>query len=149
MKILLCFLFLSQLSFGQVQTGVIQGTMLDAEDGDVPLPFVRVLVYSSGSNFKEPKGGVESDFDGNFRLNYVAAGKYDLVFAAESMGMDTIRMTDVVVEMDQITFLGEIEMKHKKRTGWDYIIQQPLIEMHDLDPFGCSTIIRKEDIKMH
>lgn len=124
-------------------TGEVIGIVVD-EDG-LSVPFVRVLVFSSGDINSEIKAGAVTDFDGYFRISNLWPGTYDIEFNDEYSGRDTIRLTNVEIRPDRITFL-------------DQVMSDPLeiiccfgpwpIPSIQLDPFGGPTIIKSEDIRM-
>lgn len=72
MKRLLILLCLFSSIGGQAQ-GCLKGTVTDAKTGE-PLPFVNVTVFQDG---KQVHCGV-TDWDGNFIIKPLAAGKYDV-----------------------------------------------------------------------
>lgn len=143
MKILLFFLLISPLSFAQTEAGSLQGTVVD-HDGQF-LPLVRVSVYTSGTDFREIRAGVETDFDGNFRIVGLAPGRYDIELKDVAFSMDTFRLTGIDIHPEQITSLGTVELEMKDQEfSWCCCITLPVVQ---LDPFGRSITINKEDIR--
>ena len=65
-----------------------------------PLPFCKVLLIQNGST----KAGANTDFDGKFQINAVAAGTYD-VEIRNSDGYQPTQMKGVIVSSEKITFL--------------------------------------------
>ena len=59
--------------FSQAGLGTIKGTVTDSETKQ-PIPFTKVILKKDG----QVKGGANTDFDGNFQINSVDAGSYDL-----------------------------------------------------------------------
>lgn len=75
------------------QTGTIRGKVTDAETGE---SLIGASVYISGTSI-----GASADLDGNFSIEKVNPGSYDLVCKFISYASDTI--PNVVVEDGQVT----------------------------------------------
>lgn len=107
MKTLLVLLFL--LSFTCFsQLGTLHGTITDAKTGEF-LPFIRVILYA-GSDIK---GGVQSDFDGEYKINAIDPGVYSVVYADRNYSGYRTDTLQVTIEADRITFL-DIQLEEKK-----------------------------------
>ena len=141
-------MFLSHGCFGQLAWGTLQGTVMSGEDGEL-IPFARVIVFESGTDFTVMSAGVQSDLDGNFRLNSLLPGRYDLRITDSFYNMDTLEMVDIDVKPEQITFLGDIEMNmnHYRLSNCPPIVPSPSLRTLNQDPFGRSITIEKEDIR--
>ncbi|MCK5125804.1 MAG: von Willebrand factor type A domain-containing protein [candidate division Zixibacteria bacterium] len=74
-------------------TGIIKGTVTDSKTGE---SLFGVSVVIEGTNL-----GGKTDFDGNYLINNLPPGTYNLLFS--SLGYEKVRMTDVVVTPDSIT----------------------------------------------
>ena len=72
------------------QSGALVGRVVDA-DGDLPLPTASVAVYDDTTLVT----GVTTDIDGNFRVENVPAGTYDV--EASFVGYDPLRQSGVAV----------------------------------------------------
>ncbi|MDX1652667.1 MAG: carboxypeptidase regulatory-like domain-containing protein [Brumimicrobium sp.] len=101
----LYFLFLSIMftagyTFGQAGSGAIKGSVIDKQTED-PIPFVKVVLSQGGII----KGGTETDFDGKFEFPSISAGSYDIEFRSQEYR--PLKLEDVVVSAEQITFLDE------------------------------------------
>ena len=83
------FLFISSFSYSQNITQTIKGKIID-ESSQEPLPFATVVII--GSN---PILGSTSDVDGNFILENVPLGRYDLKISY--IGYEPIIKPEVVV----------------------------------------------------
>lgn len=145
MKTIFLFLLLTLGHFvhGQSGMGTIQGTLIDENSEFVP--FGRVMVYSGEPSSETFVAGGQSDFDGNFRINSVIAGDYNLVIIDYVSGMDTLYIDGVKVTADAITFLGEMRMTtNREIIGCDFGLKRELIKLPD--PFN-GTIIEPEDIR--
>ena len=126
--------------------GELSGTAVD-KDGEL-LMFVKVLVFDSGDSSEGIIGGTYSDIDGQFIITSLAPGSYDIEFSNDAVGMDTLRLTNVEIHSEQITFLGNIELTQLEMNiiGCDFGME--LMPSIKLNPFGGPTIINSEDIRI-
>lgn len=114
---LLASFFLIQLSFAQ--TGSISGNVTDAQSGE-PLPFCNVFINNSTIS-------TTTDFDGNYILNDVPAGEFDLGFSF--MGYEAVQKTASVKSGAKLTInialvsfdqeLSDVEIKSKRDRSWE------------------------------
>ena len=81
--------------------GEIHGKIVDAKGKPVPGAIV------SATNGVDLIGDA-TDSLGKFRIKPLKPGQYEIT--ATSMGMETVRMTEVLVNPDKITFTTSIEM---------------------------------------
>jgi len=95
------------MSYGFSQTGLgtIRGTVTDG-NSKKPIEFAKVKIKLNGS----VKGGANTDEKGEFQINSVSPGSYD-VEVTTSEGHQPILVEGVVVSSDQITFLDKLELK--------------------------------------
>lgn len=84
-------------SNGSFGSGSIKGKLTDKNNGE-PVPFANVVVKRNGVVIS----GAQTDFDGNFFIKPLDAGKYDL--EASFAGFGTIMKQGVPVNADEITF---------------------------------------------
>ena len=78
MLLRLNLLFVSMLltltyGFSQGGLGTVKGTVSDS-DTKQPVAFAKVLLKKNG----QVKGGANTDFDGNFQINSIDPGEYDI-----------------------------------------------------------------------
>ncbi len=146
MKVFLFFLLFWQVNFAQSQIGTLQGVVVD--ENHEPLPFVKVIVYSSDEK-QSFISGVESDFDGRFNIRNLAPGVYDVQLSDYAFGLDTIRIENVKIQLDQITMLDTVEMTQIEFTDCICLPYYPSEVKRSMDPFGRSIKIESEDIKRH
>jgi len=95
--------------FSQAGLGTIKGTVNDA-DTKQPIPFTKVILMKEG----QVKGGANTDFDGNFQINSIPAGSYDLEVRNEVEGYQPQSLQGVIVSSDKITFLYDLEIGKAK-----------------------------------
>lgn len=144
MKGLLFFLFLSTISFGQNGLGELKGTVID--ENDLLVPLVRVLVFTKENTNSEIKGSAITDLDGNFRISNLSPGIYDIEFSDIVSEIDTLRLANIEIQADRITFLDNVTIKRKEFIGC-YLEKWPSRTFY-LDPFGGPTVITSENIRM-
>lgn len=80
------------------QSGAIKGKVLDSESGEA-IPFANIVVEQNGNQI----GGGVSDFDGNYTIKPVPAGRFTV--KASYVGYTALQVNDVIVYNDQIRFL--------------------------------------------
>lgn len=97
-KILFVVLALISASALFAQSGSIKGVVTDAETKE-PVPFANVVVERDGNQVT----GTMTDFDGNYTLKPVPAGKFSVLVS--SVGYQKKQLNNVVVNVDKITFL--------------------------------------------
>lgn len=93
---LLCIV-LTSWSLALAQQGRLKGVIKDKDTGE-PIPFANVVLENGGTQV----GGASSDFDGNYDINPIPPGTYDL--KATFVGYNTFVMKGVVIPGNKITF---------------------------------------------
>ncbi len=101
----------------QVGSGTLQGTIKDKTSNE-PLPFVSIVVENRGTRV----AAGQSDFDGNYKINPIEPGTYDVT--ASFVGYQPLKITGVIVNSNKITFqdfalnsgvqLGDVEVVRYK-----------------------------------
>lgn len=91
-------LFTSNLTIAQ--SGIIRGCIIDDENAEP--------MFAANAGIEGTTIGASADFDGNFELS-VEAGNYTII--ASFIGYNTARVTDVNVEANKVTSLGNIRLK--------------------------------------
>jgi hypothetical protein len=104
----LIFLIPMTCVFSQSGLGTIKGTVKD-EVSKQPLPYSKVLLIQNGAT----KGAANTDFDGNFQINGVSPGSYD-VEVRNADGYQTSVISGVSVSPDKITFLDKLTLDKPK-----------------------------------
>jgi outer membrane receptor for ferrienterochelin and colicin len=79
------------------QSGTLNGRVTDANTGE-PIPFANIVIELNGSTVT----GGTTDFDGNFSIKPIPAGKYDVV--ASYVGYAAVKVTNVQIPAGKITF---------------------------------------------
>ncbi|MCF8373369.1 MAG: TonB-dependent receptor [Bacteroidales bacterium] len=91
------FAFLATQSL-MAQSGELKGKVLDKETREA-IPFANVVVELNGNLV----GGSSTDFDGNYTVKPIPAGKYTV--KATYVGYKTMQQEGVVIRNEKITFL--------------------------------------------
>jgi Ca-activated chloride channel family protein len=91
-------LLLSNFLIGQ--SGAIKGTVKDTEGNGVP--FANIVLLQNGHQV----AGTYTDFDGNYNLKPVPAGKFDVV--CSSVGYQKKQINGVIINTDKTRFLDII-----------------------------------------
>jgi hypothetical protein len=122
-------------------SGTLMGKLIDKETGE-PIPFGNIVVENAGRQ----AGGTTSNFDGEYTIRPIPAGRYDV--KATYVGYKPILVQGVVISADRITFLNvEMESTAVTLTTFEVIdYKVPLIEKDG----GASggTLTREEIEKM-
>jgi hypothetical protein len=87
-RILLLLFLCSSLSFGQIYTSTIRGSVKDADTG---LPLAGAAVQVAGS-----QQGVSSNADGTFRFNQIPVGRY--VLKISYLGYEPATIPEILLE---------------------------------------------------
>jgi len=87
----------SVLVFSQSGSGSLKGKIIDRQTRE-PIPFANIVVESGGVQI----GGSTSDFDGNYQIKPVPAGRVDL--KATYVGYRDYTMKGIIIFVDKITF---------------------------------------------
>ncbi len=119
-----CLLFWSTHAFSQGSFGSVQGKILDAETGE-PLIGANVVVIGEGGS---QKGGASTDKEGNYTIEGVPAGTYDI--KATYIGYQEKKITGIRVSSGQIEFI-DIQMRESTKTLEEVEVvehKKPLIE---------------------
>ena len=88
---------LASWSLALAQQGRLKGVIKDKDTGE-PIPFANVVLENGGTQV----GGASTDFDGNYDINPIPPGTYDL--RATFVGYNTFLMKGVVISGNKITF---------------------------------------------
>ena len=77
------------------QSGVIKGTVTDATNNET-IPFANVFV-------EQTKSGVATDFDGNYKIENLKPGVYNITYSF--VGYNTQSVAEVIVNPNKPTVL--------------------------------------------
>lgn len=141
--LLVSFLVTVTSAYAQVGLGSLKGSVIDADTKE-PIPFCKVLLTLNGS----VKAGANTDFDGKFQINSVAAGSYDVLIKNETEGFKSISQTGVVISSEKITFLDNIALS-KAKDVVDLAEVQVIayrVPLIDKDGGASGATVTREDI---
>lgn len=144
LNFLLVSVFLT-VTYGYAQTGLgtIRGTVKDG-DTKQPIPFCKVVLIQNGNI----KAGANTDFDGKFQINAVAAGEYDVEVRNETEGYQPAALTGVVVSSDKITFLDDLVISKPKNIQdiEEVVVVAYKVPLIDKDGGASGATVTREDI---
>ncbi|GAB4302876.1 MAG: hypothetical protein Kow0068_25410 [Marinilabiliales bacterium] len=117
-KILLLIIAIAATGVLYSQSGTLKGRVIDAETNE-GIPFANISILENGAIVT---GGM-TDFDGNFTIKPIPAGKYNV--QASYLGYKTLQLNNVQINSGKITFqnfkltpsaqvLEEVEVKDYK-----------------------------------
>ena len=123
------------------QVGRLQGNVVDKDTGE-PIPFANIVLENGGTQV----GGASSDFDGNYDINPIPPGTYDL--KATFVGYNTFIMKGVVIPANKITFQDvSMSMQSEMLDAVEIVdYKVPLISKDNTS--GGATITAEEIAKM-
>lgn len=141
--LLVSFLLTMSYSFGQTGLGSIKGTVTD-EDTKEPIPFAKVILKQNGI----VKGGANTDFDGRFQINSVAAGSYDVEVRNETEGYQPLSLEGVIVASEKITFLDDLKIGKAKDVQEieEVKVVAYKVPLIDKDGGASGATVTREDI---
>ncbi len=110
---------------GNPKVGTLVGTVTDKKTNE-PMPFVNVIVLREG----QQKGGAQTDIDGNYQIQPLDAGYYEIV--ASFVGYQKAKKEEVYVSPTGYSMNGDIALEPSSQmlsevTIVDYAV--PLIEV--------------------
>ncbi len=141
--LLVSFLVTVTSAYAQVGLGSLKGSVIDADTKE-PIPFCKVLLTLNGS----VKAGANTDFDGKFQINSVAAGSYNVLIKNETEGYKSISQTGVIISSEKITFLDNIALS-KAKDVVDLAEVQVIayrVPLIDKDGGASGATVTREDI---
>ena len=148
MLLRLNLLFVSMLltltyGFSQGGLGTVKGTVSDS-DTKQPVAFAKVLLKKNG----QVKGGANTDFDGNFQINSIDPGEYDIEVRNETEGYQPQRLEGVVVSANKITFLYDLAIGKAKDVQQveEVKVIAYRVPLIDRDGGASGATITREDI---
>lgn len=136
----LCIM-LTSWSLAYAQVGRLQGVVVDKDTGE-PIPFANIILENGGTQV----GGASSDFDGNYDINPIPPGTYDL--KATFVGYNTFVMKGIVIPANKITFQDvRMSMQTEMLDAVEIVdYKVPLISKDNTS--GGATITAEEIAKM-
>ncbi len=137
-KILLILFVLFATGEIYAQSGAIKGKVTDASTGEA-VPFANIVVEQNGNMV----GGGVSDFDGNYTIKPVPAGKFTV--KASYVGYNTLQINDVVVYNDKIRFL-DLKMNVSTQAIEEVDVIAYTVPLIDKDNTSTGGTVTSEEI---
>lgn len=116
------------------QTGKITGKIIDAKTGET-LPGATAVIEGTTK-------GASADFDGNFSLNNVPAGKVNLIFSYISY--DSKKFTDVEVKENDVTNIN-VQLEPSSSTTFSEVVV--VVEMIK-ENNAALTLMQKNNVSV-
>lgn len=130
----LFFVFAAQLL---AQTGMIKGKVVDAKTKE-SLPSVNILV--KGTYY-----GASSDFDGNFLIQRINPGVYNIDVTL--LGYKTVQYSGIKIEADK-TFELNVKMEESVLSLGQEVVIIGEKRLFDVEETSSKNTIRSEDLKV-
>lgn len=137
-KILLAVLITCLAGWTFAQQGALKGKIVDAGTKE-PIPFANVVVELGGAMV----GGGISDFDGNYTIKPIPAGKFTV--KASYVGYKTLQLDGVVVNADKIRFL-DLDLETSSLAIEEVVVIEYVVPLIDKDNTQTGGTVTSEDI---
>lgn len=130
-------------TYAQTGLGAIKGTVTDGDTKE-PLTFCKVILFQNGNI----KGGATTDFDGNFQINSVAAGTYDVEVRNEAEGYQPTAIAGVIISSEKITFLEDLTLFKAKEVKQiqEVKVVRYKVPLINKDGGASGATVTREDI---
>ena len=129
---------LTSWSLALAQQGRLKGVITDKDTGE-PVAFANVVLENGGTQV----GGASTDFDGNYDINPIPPGTYDL--RATFVGYNTVVMKGVVIPGNKITF-QDIQMSMQSEVLDAVEIVDYKVPLISKDQTSAGATITAEEI---
>jgi outer membrane receptor protein involved in Fe transport len=137
-KILYVVLALFSVGSLYAQSGAIKGTVKDTDGNGVP--FANIVVERNGNQV----AGTTTDFDGNYNLKPVPAGKFTVLVS--SVGFQKKQINGVLVNADKTRFL-DIEMSTTSVKLDEIEVVEYKVPLISKDQTSTGGTVTAEDIQ--
>jgi outer membrane receptor protein involved in Fe transport len=120
------------------QQGALKGKVLDKKTKE-PIPFANIVLENKGTMV----GGATSDIDGNYQIQPIPPGKYDL--KATFVGYKTVIIQGINIAADQIRFY-DIEMTATTETLQEVEIVDYKVPLISKDQTASGASVTSEEV---
>lgn len=129
--------------FSQANLGTIKGTVTDSDTKE-PIPFCQVVLKSGES----VKGGANTDFDGNFQINSIEPGTYDVEVRNPTEGYQPLLLEGVIISSGKINFLYDLKIGKAKDVQdiEEVKVVAYKVPLIDRDGGASGATVTREDI---
>ena len=141
--LVLSVLFSSAYMFAQSGLGTLKGMVKDQKSGEV-IPNAKVYLMSGTSM----KGNAITDEKGEFQINAILPGSYDVKVTNKIEGYQDALEQGVVISSDKITFLEKITLgKPENKLQKDEVkVTRYKVPLIDKDGGASGAVLGREDI---
>ncbi len=139
-KIILTFVAVFSLAFAysQAGTGQLKGTITDKATGET-LPFVNLVLIQNGTQ----KAGAASDLDGNFLINSIQPGSYEL--KVSFVGYKKFQVNGILIKSNKITF-QDVLLENGDVTLEEFTVIDYEVPLIDKDGGSSGGTMTKDEI---
>lgn len=130
---------LTSWTLALAQQGRLQGKVYEKGNKE-PIPFANIVLENGGTVV----GGATSDFDGNYVINPIPPGKYDL--KATFVGYNPVTITGINIPGNKITFY-DIEMSGSSIDLETVEIIEYKVPLISKDKTASGASVTSEEIK--
>ncbi len=123
------FITLLQVSFSWAQSGVIKGRVYNQINNEA-IPFANIIISNSTI-------GTTSDIDGNFRLDKLKPGNYNLT--CSSLGYETKFISEIQVNPSKLSIV-DISLQESNKELDEVTISAPAFNKVEETPVSLRTI---------
>jgi hypothetical protein len=124
----------------QSSLGTIKGKVLSEKDNE---PVVGANVFVMVNSYKV---GTATDIEGNYTINAIPAGTYDITLT--SIDYDSAKVEGIVVNADQFNFVSDIKMTQNGTTLNVFNKTAERVPLIDKGASGTRINISSDQIKM-
>ncbi len=137
---LLIILFIMFASVGlYAQSGALKGKVVDSQTGEA-VPFANIVVELNGN----PVGGGVSDFDGQYQIKPIPAGKFTV--KASYVGYKSLQINDVLINNDKVRFL-DLSMESTSQEIDEIVVVEYSVPLIDKDNTQQGGTVTSEEIQ--
>jgi len=120
------------------QSGELKGKITD-KDSKEPIAFANIIIEQAGKQF----GGGTTDFDGNYTIKPIPAGRYDV--KATYVGYKPLLIKGVLINADKMTF-NNVEMEPTATTLETFTVVDYKVPLINRDQTSSGATLTSEDI---
>jgi hypothetical protein len=137
------FLFTATYIFGQSGLGTLKGIVKDDKSGAV-IPNAKVYLMSGTSM----KGNALTDDNGEFQINAILPGSYDVKVTNRVEGYQDALEQGVIISSDKITFLEKLTLgkPENELTKDEVKVTRYKVPLIDKDGGASGATVTREDI---
>ena len=128
--LIILFLFVHFISFSQSLTQTIKGQVVDAVTQE-PLPFATILIMDTS-----PALGTTTDIDGNYILDGIALGRYNLQFSF--IGYNPVVVPELVLTSAKEVIL-DVQLKENAKLLDEIVVRPEILKQKPLSQMASVS----------